>query len=87
MKSYDVYFVEQTKDCTGDICGGDDHCIKSFKTEGAAIRYGKNKSFQKTFYNGTKIVHEVYIRMYDEVTDRVSVWFIKDGKITHSDVG
>jgi hypothetical protein len=84
MKEYEVRFVEAIKR-DGEIQGGDDHCIKIFKTEKSAIKYGKKKSFQKT-YRGAK-VHEIFIRCLDEENDRVSVWFIKDGKITHKDVG
>ena len=81
---YDVYFVEQIKR-DGQTQGGDDECIKTFKTEKSAIKYGKKKSFQKT-YQGKK-VHEVFVRSVNEETDTVSVWFIKNGVITHKDVG
>ncbi len=82
---YIVSFVEQiTKD--GEVQGGDDHTIKEFKTKSSALKFGKKKSFQKTFNKG-KIVHEVYIRAYDEEEDVNYVWFIKDGKITHHDAG
>jgi hypothetical protein len=93
-KEYEVRFVEQIRkdndgklSRSGEIQGGDDHFIKSFKTEKAALKYGKKKSFQKTFMKGNKKVHEVYIRCRDEEEDTVENWYIKNGKVTHHDKG
>lgn len=86
IMEFRVCFIEQiTRD--GEVQGGDEQTLKVFKTKDAAIRYGKKRSFEKTFNNGTCIVHEVYIQAYDEKNDDNYIWFIKDGVITHSDVG
>jgi hypothetical protein len=85
---YEVSFIEEIIDKIGnEPCGGDEDFIGSRKTKASAIKLGIKKSFQKTCFRGTKFVHEVMVRAYDEDNDSLFVAFIKNGKIIHSDVG
>lgn len=84
MNRYEIRIIE-TIEVNGEIQGGDDIWINMFKTEKVAIKYAKKISFLKK-YKGIKI-YEVFIRFVDEENDIVSVWFVKNGIITHNDKG
>ena len=64
---------------------GDAHTVKSFSTKAPALALAKKLSLL-TEYNGRKI-NETYVYMDIEYPYSHSVWFFKNGVLTHQDEG
>lgn len=84
-QEWKVYYVWETKDATGEICGGDDELQDVKSNERSAVALGKRLSMKKTA-RGNK-VHCVWISYIDEEEDLHTTIFISKGKVTHKTTG